>query len=91
MAEAAPRRVGRDEQLEARRANTRVERDERLDARRANTTPNGGPHLELGRLRLTKASLNLNPRLPRHGEHICICIIVIFSSVFELISSYEHF
>ena len=36
-AEAAPGRVGRDEQGEARRANT---------------TPNGGPHLELGRLRL---------------------------------------
>ena len=30
-----------------------------------------------------------------HGRvvngHICICIIVIFSSVFKLISSYEHF
>ena len=36
-AETAPSRVGRDEQGEARRANT---------------TPNGGPHLELGRLRL---------------------------------------
>ena len=38
-AEAAPGRVGRDEQGEARRANT---------------TPNGGPHLELrvGRSRL---------------------------------------
>ena len=35
--EAAPGRVGRDEQG---------------GARRANTTPNGGPHLELGRLRL---------------------------------------
>ena len=35
--EAAPGRVGRDEQGEARRAIT---------------TPNGGPHLELGRLRL---------------------------------------
>ena len=33
-AEAAPGRVGRDEQSQARRANT---------------TPNGGPHLELGR------------------------------------------
>ena len=30
----------------------RVERDEQGEARRANTTPNGGPHLELGRLRL---------------------------------------
>ena len=36
-AEAAPGRVGRDEHGEARRANP---------------TPNGGPHLELGRLRL---------------------------------------
>ena len=30
----------------------RVRRDEHGEARRANTTPNGGPHLELGRLRL---------------------------------------
>ena len=36
-AEVAPGRVGRDEHGEARRANT---------------TPNGGPHLELERLRL---------------------------------------
>ena len=36
-AEAAPGRVGRDEQG---------------DARRANTAPNGGAHLERGRLRL---------------------------------------
>ena len=41
-AEAAPGRVGRDEQGEARRANT---------------TPNGGPHLELGRLRLKTQKL----------------------------------
>ena len=37
MAEAAPGRIGRDDQGEARRENT---------------TPNGGPHLDLGRLRL---------------------------------------
>ena len=36
-AKAAPGRVGRGEQREARRANS---------------TPNGGPHLDLGRLRL---------------------------------------
>ena len=30
----------------------RVEGDERGEARRANTTPNGGPHIELERLRL---------------------------------------
>ena len=30
----------------------RVGRDEQGEARRENTTPNGGPHLELGRLRL---------------------------------------
>ena len=40
-AEAAPGRVGRDEQGVARRANT---------------SPNGGPHLELGRLRLKTCS-----------------------------------
>ena len=39
--EADPGRVGRDEQGEAHRANT---------------TPNGGPHLELGRLRLETCS-----------------------------------
>ena len=37
MAEAAPGRIGRDDQGEARRENT---------------TPNGGPYLKLGRLRL---------------------------------------
>ena len=31
----------------------RVRRGEQGEARRANSTPNGGPHLELGRLRLT--------------------------------------
>ena len=40
-AEATPSRVGRGEQGAARRANT---------------TPNGGPHLELGRLRLKTLS-----------------------------------
>ena len=40
-AEAAPGRVGRDGQGEARRANT---------------TPKGGPHLEGGRLRLKTCS-----------------------------------
>ena len=46
-AEASPGKVGRDEQGEARRANA---------------TPNGGPHLELGRLRFkiwSKSTQNL--------------------------------
>ena len=34
----------------------RVGRDEQGEARRANTTQNGGPHLELGRLRLKTKS-----------------------------------
>ena len=34
----------------------RVGRDEHGKARRANTTPNGGPHLELERLRLKTCS-----------------------------------
>ena len=34
----------------------RVGRDEHGEARRANTTPNGGPHLELERVRLTTLS-----------------------------------
>ena len=33
-------------------ASDRVGRDEQGEARRANTIPNDGPHLELGRLRL---------------------------------------
>ena len=36
----------------AEAAPGRVERDERGEARRAHTTPNGGPHLDLERLRL---------------------------------------
>ena len=36
----------------AEAASGRVRRDEQGEARRANTTPNGGPHLELGRLRV---------------------------------------
>ena len=35
----------------AEAASGRVRRDEQGEARRANTTPNGGTHLELGRLR----------------------------------------
>jgi len=58
-AEAAPGRVGRDEQGEARRANTAL---------------NGGFQLELGRLRL-KLDLNMTSRwLRRHGQHIYTCI-----------------
>ena len=37
-------------------ARGRVDRDEHGEARRANTTPNGGPHLELGHLRLKTCS-----------------------------------
>ena len=37
-------------------ASDRVGRDEQGEARRANTTLNGGPHLELGRLRLETCS-----------------------------------
>ena len=36
----------------AEAASGRVRRDEQGEARRANTAPNGGPHLELGRLQL---------------------------------------
>ena len=42
----------RDYASTAEAARGRVERDEQGEARRANTTPNGGPHLELERLRL---------------------------------------
>ena len=58
----------------AEAAPGRVERDERGEARRAHTTPNGGPHLDLERLRL-KTCLNLSARLlRRHGQHICTYI-----------------
>ena len=40
----------------AEAAPSRVDRDEQGEARRANTTPSGGPHLELGRLRLKTLS-----------------------------------
>ena len=58
-AEAAPGRVGRDEQGGAIRGNIK---------------PNYGAHLELGRLRL-KPARNLTPRLlRRHGQRIYTCI-----------------
>ena len=41
-----------DDASTAEAGSDRVGRDEQGEARRANTTPNGGPHLELGRLRL---------------------------------------
>ena len=43
-----------DDASKVEAASSRVGRDEHRysEARRANTTPNGGPHLELGRLRL---------------------------------------
>ena len=61
-----------DDASTAEAAPGRVERDEQGEARRANTTPNGGPHLELliGRLRLKTWGLNMASRLLRHGEHI---------------------
>ena len=44
--------------------------DEKGEAGRAKTTPNGGPHLDLGRLRL-KPVLNLTSRsLGRHDQRI---------------------
>ena len=41
-----------DDASTAEAAVGRVERDEHGETRRANTTPNGGPHHEVGRLRL---------------------------------------
>ena len=45
-----------DDASTAEAALSGVERDEQGEARRANTTPNGGPHLERGRLRLKTGS-----------------------------------
>ena len=41
-----------DDASTAEATSGRVGREEQDEARRANTTPSGGPHLELGRLRL---------------------------------------
>ena len=41
-----------DDPSTAEAAPDRVERDEQGEARQAKPTPNGGPHLELGHLRL---------------------------------------
>ena len=41
-----------DDASTAEAAPGRIERDEHGEASRANTTPNGGPNLEPGRLRL---------------------------------------
>ena len=45
-----------DEASTAKTTPGRVGRDEQREARRANTTPNGGPHLELGRVRFNTRS-----------------------------------
>ena len=64
----------------------RVGTDGHGDARLANTTPDGGPYLVLERLRLktwSKSEFSIAETWPT--------FLNIFSSVFELISSYEHF
>ena len=55
-ADVAPGRVGRGEQDEARRANE---------------TPNGGPHLELGRLWLKTWFQSDSSIAYTTGQHIC--------------------
>ena len=45
-------RLAGDDANTAEAAPGRVERGEQGEARRANSTPHGGLHLELGRLRL---------------------------------------
>ena len=45
-----------DDASTAEVAPGRVERDDQGEERRANTTPNGEPHLEIGRLRLKTCS-----------------------------------
>ena len=44
------------------------------EARRANSTPNGGPHLELGRLRLKTWAKSGFPIAQTTGQHICTCV-----------------
>ena len=56
-----------DDASTAEATSGRVRRDEPGEARRANTTPNGGPQLELGHLRLETWT---SPLQRRHGQHI---------------------
>ena len=56
-------------QAPAEAAPGRVERDGQAEARRANTTQNGEPHLELGRLRLktlSKSDLSIAETWPKY-------------------------
>ena len=47
------------------------------EARRTNTTPNGGPHLELGRLWLKIWSKTDFSIAQTTGQHFCTCVFII--------------
>ena len=73
-----------DDASTAEPAAGRADRDQQGQARRANTTPNGGPHLELG-IYAQKLSLNLtSPLLRRHAQHIHLCMYLLHASRGEL-------
>ena len=55
----------------------RVRRGEQGEARRANSTPNGGPHLELGRLWLKIWSKTDFSIAQTTGQHFCTCVFII--------------
>ena len=57
----------------AEAASSRVGRGEQGEARRASSTPNGGPHLKLGRLRLKTWSKSDSSIAQTTGQHICTC------------------
>ena len=69
-AEAAPGRVGRGKQAEARRANS---------------TSNVGPHLELRRVRLKTWSKSDFSIAQTTGQHICTMTCVFFLHSYEYV------
>ena len=67
-----------DDASTAEAASGRVGRDEQGEAGRANTTPNGGPHLELGRLRLktwSKSDFSIAETWPTYLYMYLKCIL----------------
>ena len=69
-----------DDASTAEAASGRVGRDEQGEERRAITAPNGGPHLELGRLRLKTWSKSDFSIAETTGQHIYILrsIVIIY-------------
>ena len=74
-AEATPGTIGRGEQGEARRAQS---------------TPNGGPHLELGQLRLKTWSKSDFSISQTTGQHIHLCCTAHKKLLSNQIDNWNH-